>query len=108
MICWARCLKAAHEGVTAIQPASHFRVLGLFAKEPKPGQVKTRLAAETSVDWAARVATAFLLDTVERLTRIDAHRILAYTPSMAYPYFADLAEDRFHLLPQTDGDLGQR
>ena len=41
-------------------------VLGLFAKAPRPGQVKTRLAADSSPEWAARVAEAFLLDLVQR------------------------------------------
>ena len=51
------------------------RVLGLFAKQPVAGQVKTRLASATSPAWAARVASAFLYDAVERLARI--HRDLA-------------------------------
>jgi uncharacterized protein len=70
--------------------------------------VKTRLAAETSADWAAEVASALLLDTMERLARIDAVRILAYTPTSAQTYFAQIAGDRFRVLPQADGDLGQR
>jgi len=84
------------------------RILGLFAKEPRAGLVKTRLAAETSPDWAAGVASAFLLDTVERLARIDAVRILAFTPSAAHRYFADVCQGRFRLVSQTDGDLGRR
>src|SRR5690348_7581202 len=42
------------------------RTLGLFVKQPRPGEVKTRLAADTSADWAAQGATAFLLDSLER------------------------------------------
>jgi rSAM/selenodomain-associated transferase 1 len=60
------------------------------------------------VDWAARVAAAFLLDTVERLARIDAVRVLAFTPWNAHDYFAAISQGRFHLTSQTDGDLGQR
>src|SRR5438034_16264 len=33
--------------------------LGLFAKWPRPGEVKTRLAAATSPEWAARVPPIF-------------------------------------------------
>ena len=40
------------------------RTLGVFAKEPTPGRVKTRLAAATSPEWAAQVAEACLLDVV--------------------------------------------
>jgi rSAM/selenodomain-associated transferase 1 len=66
------------------------------------------LAAATSAAWAARVARAFLLDTVERLARIDAVRVLAYTPPSAQRYFGEISKSRFHLIPQTDGDLGRR
>jgi rSAM/selenodomain-associated transferase 1 len=84
------------------------RVLGVFAKEPRSGQVKTRLAAQTSADWAARVATAFLLDAVQRLARIDAALVLAFTPPAAQSYFAEIAQGQFRLIPQTEGDLGRR
>jgi rSAM/selenodomain-associated transferase 1 len=83
-------------------------VLGLFAKEPRPGQVKTRLASETSAEWAARVASALLLDTVERLARIEAVRVLAFTPPTTERYFANIAKGRFRLTPQGEGELGQR
>jgi len=84
------------------------RVLGLFAKQPVPGQVKTRLAAETCADWAAQVADAFLRDTLHRLLWIDAHRVVAFAPADAEPFFANLIDYRFQLIPQVDGDLGQR
>jgi rSAM/selenodomain-associated transferase 1 len=70
--------------------------------------VKTRLAAATSADWAARVATAFVLDTVERLAHVEAARVLAFTPPTARSYFAEISQGRFRLTPQADGDLGRR
>src|SRR5262245_42662940 len=84
------------------------RVLGLFAKRPEPGQVKTRLAADTSAAWAARAAAAFLQDTIDRLSRVDAHRVLAFAPPDAAPFFANRVRERFNLVPQEPGDLGQR
>lgn len=84
------------------------RVLGIFAKRPKPGQVKTRLAAETSPAWAAEVARAFLLDTLARMSTIVARRVLAFAPADAEACFAELVQGRFELTPQDDGDLGQR
>jgi rSAM/selenodomain-associated transferase 1 len=48
------------------------------------------------------------MDTVERLARIDAVRVLAFTPPSAHQYFAELSKGRFRLTPQMDGDLGQR
>jgi rSAM/selenodomain-associated transferase 1 len=84
------------------------QVLGLFAKWPQPGQVKTRLAAATSPAWAAGVALAFLRDAVYRLCAIDAHKILAFDPAGAYDSFHSLAIGHFGLRPQGDGDLGRR
>ncbi len=83
-------------------------VLGLFAKEPCPGRVKTRLAAATSAEWAARVADAFLRDQLARLTQVEAERVLAFAPPESRPFFADLVGDRYRLMPQADGDLGVR
>jgi rSAM/selenodomain-associated transferase 1 len=84
------------------------RVLGLFAKWPRPGEVKTRLAAATSEAWAAAVALAFLRDLIERLSAVPARRVLTFAPADAGPLFAELARDRFALAPQADGDLGRR
>jgi rSAM/selenodomain-associated transferase 1 len=80
----------------------------LFAKQPAPGQVKTRLAAETSPQWAAQVAEACLLDTLDKLAGIAAQRVLAFAPPDAEAYFAEVVRGRFELMPQVEGDLGQR
>jgi rSAM/selenodomain-associated transferase 1 len=82
------------------------RVLGLFAKWPRPGAVKTRLG--DTPEWGARVARAFLLDTLERLAALDARRVLVFAPRESEADFAALALGRFGLIPQADGDLGQR
>jgi rSAM/selenodomain-associated transferase 1 len=84
------------------------RVLGLFAKQPLPGQVKTRLAAAISPAGAARVARAFLDDLLDRLTVVAAQRLLAFAPPEAESFFASLARGRFALTPQAGGDLGRR
>jgi len=83
-------------------------VLGLFAKAPRPGQVKTRLAAAGSDHWAAAVAEAFLLDTIDRLTKVAAQRSLYFSPPDAGAYFEPPAAHRFTLAPQGQGDLGCR
>jgi rSAM/selenodomain-associated transferase 1 len=84
------------------------RTLGLFAKRPTPGAVKTRLAAESSAEWAAAVAAAFLHDVLDRLATVEGRRVLAFAPPEARPYFAEAVRGRFELTPQTDGDLGRR
>jgi rSAM/selenodomain-associated transferase 1 len=84
------------------------QVLGLFAKQPLAGAVKTRLAAATSPAWAAQVAAAFLQDTVERLAGIEARRLLGFAPDEGQDWFANMVRHRFELIPQGTGDLGQR
>jgi rSAM/selenodomain-associated transferase 1 len=83
-------------------------VLGLFAKWPAPGAVKTRLASHTSPEWAAHVARAFLGDTLERLAVLPVRRVLAYAPPEAGAAFAALTGDGYETVPQAFGDLGQR
>jgi len=83
-------------------------ILGIMAKWPRPGEVKTRLAAVTSPQWAADLAYACLQDTLERLAVVEARRVVVFAPRSAQDDFARLAADRFELWPQADGDLGQR
>lgn len=83
-------------------------VLGVFAKEPLAGQVKTRLAQSTSAEWAQRVSRAFLEDSLDRFARIEAYRVIAYSPASAETYFSQLARQQYSLFPQGEGDLGQR
>jgi rSAM/selenodomain-associated transferase 1 len=83
------------------------KVLGLFAKWPTPGTVKTRLAHDDAA-WGARVAHAFLLDALQRFAAVEAQRLLVFSPVEREADFAVLAADRFALTPQADGDLGQR
>jgi hypothetical protein len=89
-------------------PQAGERILGLFAKQPRPGVVKSRLAAETSAAWAAQAAEAFLRDSVHRLTKVAARRYLVFTPAEARVFFAELAGERFSLEVQSDGNLGDR
>jgi rSAM/selenodomain-associated transferase 1 len=88
--------------------APHNAVLGVFAKWPRPGLVKTRLASSVGPDRAARVARAFLLDTLDRLAAIPVRRVVAFDPADAETDFAALLRGRYALRPQGDGDLGDR
>ncbi len=82
--------------------------LGMFAKRPDPGLVKSRLATDTSPEWAAQVADCFLRDLVLRLSLVPVQRVLVYSPRDSESFFAELVQDRFSLVAQGDGDLGQR
>jgi uncharacterized protein len=94
--------------MTDRNPMSIGRVLGMFAKEPRPGRVKTRLAASVSGAWAAAVADAFLLDCLDRFSTVEARRVLCYFPADARRFFESCAAGRFLTTPQTAGDLGAR
>src|SRR4051812_15017400 len=89
-----------------MQP-SRDRVLGVFAKWPVPGHAKTRLA-QGGPDWGARVARAFLLDTLDRLAHVQAGRVLVFSPGESAAEFSAVAAGRYTLTPQGAGDLGQR
>jgi rSAM/selenodomain-associated transferase 1 len=83
-------------------------VLGLVAKQPEPGQVKTRLAHATNATWASQVAEAFLLDGLDRWRSFPARRVVVFAPAKAVGYFQRTARENFDLIPQSEGDLGQR
>lgn len=81
-------------------------VLGIFAKYPTPGAVKTRLGG--SPEHGAAVARAFLLDVLDRTIVIDAERVVVFAPAEAREEMAHLVGPEIGLVPQTTGDLGER
>ena len=85
-------------------------VLGLFAKQPLPGAVKTRLAATLGPEKAARLYAAFLEDLIERMQQRGDHRLLGYAPAgeEAAGYFRRLTAGRYELWEQPPGELGER
>jgi uncharacterized protein len=83
-------------------------LLAVFAKQPLPGRVKTRLAAATSPEFAARLAEAMLRDTLGKMAKIAAERVIVYAPASAEGYFRALAGSAFAFVPQAEGDLGAR
>ncbi|MBD2104653.1 TIGR04282 family arsenosugar biosynthesis glycosyltransferase [Leptolyngbya sp. FACHB-261] len=78
----------------------------LLAKAPAPGRVKTRLCPPLSFEQAARLAEAFLLDTLALLRQARFQsRYLAYSGDC--DWFSQVAPD-FQSFAQTEGDLGTR
>lgn len=77
--------------------------LGIFAKEPQPGKVKTRLCPPLSYAEAAQVHHFALQQTVTALAPLQP--LLFYSGDSAYfqENFPGLP-----LLPQGEGDLGER
>jgi hypothetical protein len=88
--------------------SSNRRVVALFAKEPRPGRVKTRLAASVSPEWAALVADAFLRDIMDRVLLVKAAKVLCYAPCESRSFFASCVTPHFTLTAQSEGDLGSR
>jgi rSAM/selenodomain-associated transferase 1 len=84
------------------------RTLGLFARQPVAGQVKTRLARSTSPEWAAQVAWAFLLDSLHRFQGVADRSVLLFTPDDDSALFRVARRCNFDRRPQGPGDLGER
>ena len=74
----------------------------IFAKEPVPGKVKTRLAATVGAATAARLATAFLKDTISLVHTVDVTTVIAWSGAF------ESAPRRVEVWAQGEGDLGER
>ena len=81
----------------------------VFAKNPVPGAVKTRLQTRYTPTQAAGIYRAFILDTLENARQAPADRyLIAYAPSDAESDIGHLAGPSWDLLPQAETDLGGR
>jgi hypothetical protein len=81
----------------------------IFAKEPVPGQVKTRLTPPLHPEDACRLYRCFLEDILEGMARLPGMAMaLAYTPAAAGDFFRGLAPAAMRLVPQEGQNLGER
>ncbi len=81
----------------------------VFAKNPVPNQVKTRLVPTLSPEQAATLYTAFLTDGCAVLATLsDVDLIIAYTPTEARSDLQALIGDDVLYIPQTGANLGER
>jgi len=76
----------------------------VFAKPPRPGSVKTRLAAHIGEQPAASLARAMLRDTWTIVSSVEGLQPILATPDPAADH--GVAPDR--VWDQGDGDLGAR
>lgn len=84
-------------------------LLIIFAKEPRPGHVKTRLTPPLSSEEAAQLYHNFLEDILEEMKRLpDVRLALAFSPSEAFNFFRNLAPPGTDVFPQDGKDLGER
>jgi uncharacterized protein len=81
----------------------------IFAKEPVPGQVKTRLSPPLRPEEACRLYHCFLEDILEVMAQLPGMELaLAYTPAGAGDFFRHLAPATMRLVPQEGQNLGER
>ena len=81
----------------------------IFAKNPMPNQVKTRLIPQLSPEQAARLYSAFLTDWCETLAALpNATRVIAYTPPESLPDLQALIGKDAIYIPQVGDALGER
>ena len=84
-------------------------LLIIFAKEPRPGQVKTRLSPPLSPEEAAQLYHSFLQDILEEMALVPEVRLaVAFSPLDAQVFFRGLAPSGTDLFPQEGADLGER
>lgn len=83
--------------------------LAVMAKAPVAGAVKTRLVPPLTLEQAAELSKALLIDQLEHLAAIrDAGLYLAFAPADAAAMMASLSPPGFSLFPQQGDDLGTR
>ena len=87
-------------------PRSSAIAVALFAKAPRAGMVKTRLARDLSPQAAAEFHRLSTLATWERLVNLRAHEVFLYCDVRSDEFEAVADGGRFRL--QRGSDLGQR
>lgn len=81
----------------------HEATICIFAKPPRAGETKTRLAPAIGADNAARVAQALVEDAIDTALRVPrANVVLSVTEFFALP------GQSLPIWPQPEGDLGVR
>jgi rSAM/selenodomain-associated transferase 1 len=85
------------------------RALIVVAKEPQPGNTKTRLVPPLAPEQAAELYRCLLADTLELMQRVNGvQHVLAYKPAEAHAFFRRFVPDGFELIAQRGRTLGER
>ena len=86
--------------------------LSVFAKAPRPGQVKTRLSPPLAPEAAAALYAAMLADVLAASAgfarRLDLEPVLHFDPPDARETFGSLAPSGYRLRPQRGAGLAER
>lgn len=80
----------------------------IMAKAPIPNRVKTRLTPPLKPEEASLLYHSFLLDKLEQVKSIEAHRYVAYTPQTSESFFRSIMPPGFSLISQKGEDLGEK
>lgn len=82
----------------------------IFARQPVPGETKTRLQPEYSPEKSAEIAAFMIRTTVELAVSAWPGEVMLYAwPGIAHPLFQEVANEfQIGLAPQVDGDLGTK
>jgi uncharacterized protein len=91
------------------------RTLGIFAKQPVPGRVKTRLATDWGNERAAALYECFIRDLLAKFVVVGDRRVIGFAPSTveARQWFdtttnQETGKAAWELWPQPELDLGSR
>lgn len=83
--------------------------LAIMARQPVPGQVKTRLCPFLTPEQCADLYSAFIKDDLALATSASSYTVfLAFTPIEAKSFFRTVAPPSVTLVAQGHGDLGQK
>jgi rSAM/selenodomain-associated transferase 1 len=89
--------------------AKHSCALGIMAKAPSAGIVKTRLTPPLTPEEASLLSSCFLRDTVNNVQGLfRADGVIVYTPANESSTFVGLTPKGFQLLAQRGESLGDR
>lgn len=82
--------------------------VGVFAKYPEKGRVKTRLSAELGEDAAVDLYRCFTMDLLHTLESVDAKTCICFYPEHAMERFIDWLGPEYFYVQQQGKDLGER
>jgi rSAM/selenodomain-associated transferase 1 len=81
----------------------------IFAKNPVPGKVKTRIIPHITPIDAAELYKAFIADIVSNTLKLKCERIvIAYAPLNSQATFHRMCGQSINYIPQEGDDLGER
>jgi len=87
---------------------NHNNCLLLFVKSPIKGQVKTRLAAETSEDFAVELYKCFVEDTISLTENLDVYLEVCFCPANRKITFSEWLGEQHCYRAQNGNNLGEK